>query len=244
MQKGDNLMLTGTKPIVIAVAAALMSACASNVAVKSSDDKKEPVVQEKLDCKKMVRNLTLPWNSDPDVCNENRSVGSRSVVSELVTEKQKIEDRLKRNAYLSQKRKEREKTAVLIKAEAIVSEPVVSTPVNIAPVKAHIQPVAVQKLNDEELIWFAKHVRILGPQGTERTLSLLPRISASEKILLRGFFMKDEIGDYDPEVFSVARALAVKKKLVEEGNVDPERITILHHLPDASGRYVRVSVNG
>lgn len=238
-------MVNKIKPLGLAIATLLLASCAGQAVVKEPVQASKPAKNKHPECETLVRNLTLPWRSPQDTCMDDRSVDHSIEDSEASKNEQELAEIMERNAYLSQKRKEREREAVIIKATEIMDTETVSIMSEDSAQVQAIQSHAGDHLTSGQIIWFAKHVRILGPQGGEKALQLLPQISGNDNhITLRGYFMDDEIGEYDPEVFSVARALAVKKKLVEEGNISPDRITILHHLPDVTGRYVRVSING
>lgn len=93
-------------------------------------------------------------------------------------------------------------------------------------------------------IWFAQHLKVLGPSGQQSTKQLAPILNGNGHIKLRGYVLPEEATGHDLETFSVARALAVKRILIREVRIDPDRITILHYSPDTAGRYVEVILNG
>ena len=98
--------------------------------------------------------------------------------------------------------------------------------------------------NDTLKIWFAENHHVLGPEGKQTTIDLGSMLQGSGKIKLRGVLLATEANGLDQEVFSVARALAVKRALIREVRIDPDRITILHYSPKYQGRYVEVLLNG
>lgn len=91
-------------------------------------------------------------------------------------------------------------------------------------------------------IFFARNHEVLGPKGTEKSLSLIPAVKVARRVTLRGVYENTEIVNptlLNHERFSVGRALSIRK-LWKEAGVDPVKVTILHHRTDLSGRYVEV----
>ncbi|MEL0587558.1 MAG: hypothetical protein AAES65_22230 [Candidatus Thiodiazotropha sp. (ex. Lucinoma kazani)] len=89
---------------------------------------------------------------------------------------------------------------------------------------------------------FAHNREVLGPVGTEQSLSLVSKVNDAHRVTLRGLYEQNEIVDPTPlnrERFSVGRSLSVRK-LWSEAGVDPAKVTILHHQNDRSGRTVEV----
>jgi len=244
-------MKTHVKILTVVIGSLVSVSCANQNIVKTQESKADSIIKSESNCKGLVRNLTLPWQSSLESCVENRKTEKQIKNLAVIEEQKELEKRDMRIAYLAEKRKEREQDAVMYSAEVLLSEQennvVIAIP-SIEVVDSSKQVNHVSKSNnsaDDRFIWFAKNIRVLGPQGRSSVSSLISEFSQSDTpILLRGYFLEDELQGYDPEVFSVARALAVKKQLVEQENVDPERITILHHTPDINARYVGVSVNG
>ncbi len=243
-------MKTTIELLTITVGGLLVASCANNSVIESSVGESvskveiKPGIEHKSSCESLVRNLTLPWQASQSGCEDDRIVTKPLVDVEKLKEIQKLELYKKRNAFLAKKRKERENVAVLYQANELLNNPL-EEKVVIQKNKSIENKVVSKSGAHSKYIWFAKHIRILGPQGSASTMALIPGISRSEeRVLLRGFYLEEELDDYDPEVFSVARALAVKKKLIEEGDIDPERITILHHSPKINARYVEVNING
>ena len=115
-----------------------------------------------------------------------------------------------------------------------------------APTASEIKAEAeIEAEVDESIkIWFAEHLRVLGPDGIQFTKELAPMLQGNGRIKLRGVILPHEINGHDLETFSVARALAVKRVLIREVRIDPDRITILHYSPNTAGRYVEVIFNG
>ncbi len=243
-------MKTTIKLLTITVSGLLAASCASNSVIESSVDESvskveiKPDIEHKPSCESLVRNLTLPWQVSQSGCEDDRIVTKPLVDVEELKETQRLKLHKERNAYLAKKRKEREKKAVLYQANELLKKPLEEKTVIQKNKSAEYKVVLNDKTHSKH-IWFAKHIRILGPQGSASTMALIPDISRSEgRILLRGFYLKEELDGYDPEVFSVARALAVKKKLVEEGGISQERITILHHSPELNARYTEIKFSG
>lgn len=245
-------MKTHVKILTVMIGGLVSVSCATQNIVKTQEGKAEPIIKSESTCKGLVRNLTLPWQSSQESCVENRKTEKQIKNLALIEKQKEIEKRDMRIAYLAEKRKEREQAAVMYSAEVLLSEQesnnvgIALNTVDVmdAPAQVHRVSESVSVVGDK-FIWFAKNIRVLGPQGRSSVSSLISKFSQSDTpIFLRGYFLDDELQGYDPEVFSVARALAVKKQLVEQENVDPERITILHHTPDINARYVGVSVNG
>lgn len=242
------------KPIIICMASIFAASCASNSTqvVKRNDTVTDDKPVTANACESIVRNLSLPWSSSQAGCAENRNTNVATKPVKKEEGKKSIDKQMERNERLLAKRKEREKAAVMYKAEVLASRIVKAESVDQAEHVidsenvSGLTPGHIQELGTEpRLIWFAKHLRILGPKGREYTESLVPKLQADQKaITLRGYYLADEVKGCDPEVYSVARALAVKKKLVQFGNISPDRITILHHAPDVNGRYVEVTFNG
>lgn len=253
-------MKTHAKILTVVIGSIVAASCANQNIVKEPVSKPDAVVKDVEPCKAIVRNLTLPWQSSQVTCDENRV--SQKQIQNLaeIEEQEALEKRSVRNAYLAEKRKEREEAAVMYSAEVLLSnqrniqESSPSHSNNVMAIQKQVDTTASNAVNDrtssesvsgDHFIWFAKNLRVLGPQGQSSVSHIAPGLADSNTpIQLRGYFLEDELQGYDPEVFSVARALAVKKQLVEVENVDPERITILHHKPDVNARYVGVSVNG
>jgi hypothetical protein len=95
-------------------------------------------------------------------------------------------------------------------------------------------------------IIFAHHLKILGPQGRAATHALIDQVSSSNKVLIRGLVLPDEIlvdSKRYREQVSVGRALAVRKYWKEQG-IDTAHIIILHYDAGLSGRSVDVTFNG
>ena len=95
-------------------------------------------------------------------------------------------------------------------------------------------------------IFFAHHLRVLGPQGRAATHALIDQVSKSNKVQIRGLILPDEIlvdSNLYREQVSVSRALAVRKYWKAQG-LDTSHIMILHHNPELSGRTVEVTFHG
>lgn len=95
-------------------------------------------------------------------------------------------------------------------------------------------------------IIFAHHLKVLGPQGRAASHALIDQVSSSNKVLIRGLILPDEIlvdSNLYREQVSVGRALAVRKYWKEQG-IDTAHIMILHYDAGLSGRTVEVTFNG
>lgn len=268
------------KILVVAISAALVSACSSNDVIRTN-----AAVTESVDmkCENRVRNLTLPWSADMR-CTETRDP--------VTVEAERVSRINERNAVLADKRAERETAAfnelesstaqtapvamvepssdaIALDAEvktddapidnqvdAVTDEalPMIEQPaVTPVPVSTSslTHPPAGEAVNEDmgnadaaTRIWFAQYLKVLGPNGLQSTKELAPILNGSGHIKLRGYVLPGEATGHDLETFSVARALAVKRILIREVQIDPDRITILHYSPGATGRYVEVILNG
>jgi len=95
-------------------------------------------------------------------------------------------------------------------------------------------------------IIFAKHLKVLGPQGRGQTSAMAQQVSKSKKVRIRGLILPDEVlvdSTLYREKVSVGRALAVRKHWKEQG-IDTSHVKILHHKSDLPGRIVEVYFNG
>ena len=80
-------------------------------------------------------------------------------------------------------------------------------------------------------IIFAHHIKVLGPQGRAATHALIDQVSSSNKVLIRGLLLPDEIlvdSNLYREQVSVGRALAVQKYWKDQ-RVDTAHIMVLHY---------------
>lgn len=107
----------------------------------------------------------------------------------------------------------------------------------------NIKPSFFSKINK---VYFAKNIRVLGPEGRKASKELITKVIAASNVSLRGLILPNEIlvdSDIYKEKVSVARALAVRK-LWSQNGVDISNIKILHYNPDLTGRSVEVYFNG
>ena len=93
-------------------------------------------------------------------------------------------------------------------------------------------------------IVFAHGRETLGPKGHMQTLNLMPVVRNARRVTLRGQLTNGEfplVNAIAAEKRSVGRSLSVRE-LWRSSGIDVAAVTILHHSPEVSGRYVEVTV--
>ncbi len=216
----------------------------------------EPVAGHPLaDCATVQRDLTLSWKLRQYWCAPGqRQDQYQSANDEVMSQyKSKLD-------YVSAINAEAESMDNIQIDYQPPTQPIAlpdsqSSSISSPPVELVVEPVSdssaiqVDIVSDtfsaSDKIYFANNHFILGPQGREVTASLAESVAHAKKVLLRGLILPDEIlvdSDLYREKVSVARALAVRKYWQDMG-IDISHISILHHSPDLSGRYVEVRIN-
>jgi len=110
----------------------------------------------------------------------------------------------------------------------------------------HETPSDTGKINSTQpahRIVFARGRENLGPKGRVQALGLIPVIRNARQVTLRGRLSDDEFplaSSLDAERRSVGRSLSVRE-LWRSSGVDVD-VTILHHSPELSGKFVEVTV--
>ncbi len=234
----------------------LLTGCASVAKVERSEEPvtmheavPDPVLQESIHnplsvkpCQRTERDLTVDWQAKRYLCSHE----DRRVALQQVNDGEFV-------AYLTQNKPLAKKatlkpSAFLIPAVATVTEPV-QTSVESIRLSSVESPRVQTTIPDETQIfrvWFPKNHEVLGQQGMEKVLAMVPAITDARRVSLLGVYEADEIAQamdavFERERFSVGRALSVKDVWGRAG-VALSKVKILHHQDSLAGRYVAVTV--
>ncbi|MBT4448254.1 MAG: hypothetical protein HOC92_00945 [Gammaproteobacteria bacterium] len=251
--------------------AMLISGCATNkpIVVQAIEESPEQATGHQVsNCRSTQRDLTTPWSLRQYWCAEKnrREVlqNTNNNLMDQVADNQSTVD----NAYIEDVNNEVNKSQYDVPivdsensaeslAPSINQEDAIQRLKGIKKSdKQKTDPVSslssgnvslkANKNADSNSIFFAHHLRVLGPQGRAATHALIEQVTSANNVHIRGLILPDEIlvdSNLYRERVSVGRALAVRKYWKEQG-LDTSHIMILHNNPELSGRTVEVTYHG
>ena len=258
----------------VIIAITLSGCAASRMELTLIDEK--PAVQvnghQVSNCRSTQRDLTIPWSLRQYWCGETKRREDLQTINNAVMDQIASKSNHSDQIYIDEINEEVNKGEYVPDDSRI--EPSISPegrslnrddalkrlksdensrPINITPEpQLNSEAAGLNKSRiatdpkSKNAIIFAKNLRTLGPQGRAATHGLIEQVSASDRVLIRGLILPDEVlvdSSLYREKVSVGRALAVRQYWQEQG-LDTSHITILHHDHELSGRVVEVVFNG
>ena len=251
----------------------LISGCAANkpiVVHAIEESPKQDIGHQVSNCRSTQRDLTTTWSLRQYWCTEeNRREVLQSTNNQLMDQVAANQSAVD-NAYIEDVNNEVNKSQYQYQAPIVDSEnsgepqaPSINREDAIQRLKGikksdKLKTVPVSSLTsgdvslkanknaDSNSIFFAHHLRVLGPQGRAATHALIEQVTSANNVHIRGLILPDEIlvdSNLYRERVSVGRALAVRKYWKEQG-LDTSHIMILHNNPELSGRTVEVTYHG
>jgi len=251
----------------------LISGCAANkpiVVHAIEESPKQDIGHQVSNCRSTQRDLTTTWSLRQYWCTEeNRREVLQSTNNQLMDQVAANQSAVD-NAYIEDVNNEVNKSQYQYQAPIVDSEnsgepqaPSINREDAIQRLKGikksdkqKTDPVSslssgnvslkANKNADSNSIFFAHHLRVLGPQGRAATHALIEQVTSANNVHIRGLILPDEIlvdSNLYRERVSVGRALAVRKYWKEQG-LDTSHIMILHNNPELSGRTVEVTFHG
>jgi len=243
---------------VVLLFTVFLSACTTTSSTVPIENKTAPVIvmikkstQSRLnDCEYLMRDLSIDWSSRRYWC------GSSST-DESTFQKERNQ------AMLAAIERTRLRLAVLRERMNVVTRRTDYVATKISPrlqqpaiIKTRLDPATtVATVNTDNAVHpgteqihrivFAQGRVVLGPRGKLQTMKLVPAIRNAHQITVRGRLMESEFQLDAPlaaERRSVGRSLSVRE-LWRSAGVDVATVTILHHSPDVSGKFVEVMIN-
>jgi len=252
------------KIVITSILLSSITACAVQekpIVIKEVIPKKEvqSYVGHKVnECQSTQRDLSIPWRLRQYWCSDKNKVNELQKINNHLFEKTMTDDEYIEaindeaiNTPIAQKAPQKPiKNKVVSQKKTIYIKPVVlqKTVLSVhalVPSKTNKKSIPVIIKSSNKII-FAKNLRVLGPQGRQSTIALIPKIIGVSKVNIRGLILPDEVlvdSNVYKEQLSVARALAVRQLWVKNG-VDIKTIKILHHSDHITGRAVEVYFNG
>lgn len=248
------------------IAITLTGCAASRMKISLIDEKPAERVNghQVSDCNFTQRDLTIPWSLRQYWCGQAKRKVDLQAINDQVMDQVASEQNHLEQTYLEEINDElnngeydpadagagpstspQERSLDRDDALKLLKRNDNSHRLKVAP--AHPLNSEAAGLNSpKKAIIFAQNLRILGPQGRAATQGLIEQVSISDRVLIRGLILPEEVlvdSRLYREKLSVGRALAVRQYWQEQG-LNTSHITILHDDPELSGRIVEVVFHG